>query len=162
MKSPKFFLVIVISSISLGLVLDSQAGPQSAQAGSNYGGTIPEAEPTLLLHEAIEKFDPAKNKMQKISGTVNKVCRRRGCWMILSDANLHARVTFKDYKFFVPTDTYNQRSVVYGVLTENILSEELAKHYAEDAGRSDAAIQGSQKEYSIVAEAVYLENAVKK
>ncbi len=78
--------------------------------------------------------------------------------MILTDGEHVARVTFKDYTFFVPTDTYNQRSVVYGVLTEHTLSEEMAKHFADDAGQSSDTIRGPQKEYSIVAEGVYLKN----
>ena len=137
----------------------SYAGNASKSNGVVYGREIPESGNAIPLNAAVKNIPDSGNKLIKISGTVNKVCRRRGCWMILSEGEYHARVTFKDYKFFVPTDTYNQRSVVYGVLSEHTLSEKMAKHYADDAGQNSSHISGPQKEYSIEAVAVYLENA---
>jgi hypothetical protein len=52
-----------------------------------------------------------------------------------------------------------QRSVVYGQLSERVLSGEQAEHYAQDAGsQSTLELHGEVKEYSIVARAVQLEN----
>ena len=79
--------------------------------------------------------------------------------MILVDGDTYARVTFENYGFFVPTETSMQRSVVYGQLSERVLSGEQAEHYAQDAGsQSSLELHGEVKEYSIVARAVQLEN----
>ena len=78
--------------------------------------------------------------------------------MILVDGDTYARVTFKDYGFFVPIETSMQRTVVYGVLSEHVLSGEEASHFAKDAGsRSTVELEGEVKEYSLVASAVELE-----
>ena len=78
--------------------------------------------------------------------------------MILVDGDTYARVTFKDYGFFVPIETSMQRTVVYGVLSEHALSGEEAAHFAKDAGsRSTLELEGEVKEYSLVASAVELE-----
>jgi len=76
--------------------------------------------------------------------------------MILTDEANHARITFKDYEFFVPARTGRVNAIVYGKLTEATLSEKHAKHYAKDSGKSGENIKGTKKEYSIVASGVYL------
>jgi hypothetical protein len=92
-------------------------------------------------------------------GEVTEVCQAKGCWMILVDGDSYARITFKDYGFFVPIETSMQRSVVYGVLSEHVLSGEQAEHYAQDAGaQSTLELQGEVREYSLVASAVQLES----
>lgn len=122
-----------------------------------YGKDIPEAGEIVSLKTSIENLVVAQNQLQKISGVVTKVCQKKGCWMILTDAGSHARITFKDYEFFVPVTTGRVKAVVYGKLAEANLSEERAKHYAKDAGQSGENIRGPIKEYSIVASGVYLD-----
>ena len=122
-----------------------------------YGNKIPDTGAVITLKSAIENMSTAQNQLQKISGTVTKVCRKKGCWMILTDNNNHARITFKNYEFFVPSTTGRVNAIVYGELSETQLSEKLAKHYAKDEGKSGNNIKGSSKEYSIVASGVYLD-----
>ena len=89
-----------------------------------------------------------------IKTEVVKVCQKKGCFFIAQDGDLNARVSFIDYSFFVPTDAAGKEVVLRGVLSEKELSEEQAKHYAEDAGENPDLISGTQKEYSIVATSV--------
>lgn len=122
-----------------------------------YGKAIPETGEVVNLKAAIANMAVSQGQLQKISGVVTKVCKKKGCWMILTDDVSHARITFKDYAFFVPADTGRVKAVVYGELTEATLSEKRAKHYTKDAGKSGENIKGPKKEYSIVASGVYLE-----
>ena len=137
-----------------------QTAVQGAQEGEEpktfYGQAAPEAGKVVHLSTAITQIGESTGHLQKISGVVTKVCRKKGCWMILTDEGSHARITFKDYAFFVPADTGRVNAVVYGKLTEATLSEKRAKHYAQDAGKSGEDIKGSVKEYSIVASGVSL------
>jgi len=81
--------------------------------------------------------------------------------MILVDGDSHARIFFEDYGFFVPTDTSMQRAVLYGTLSEQVLSHESAEHLAEDAGREALFASGEQiKEYTIIAKGVQIENKI--
>lgn len=144
---------------TLALVLSIVSGQGVAKenvTGQHFGAQMPEAGEVLPLHSAINQLQGDKALRQKFSGKVNSVCRKKGCWMILSDKGMHARVTFKDYGFFVPRDSANQDSVVYGVLTEKTLSKKRARHYAKDAGKAVDDINDDVKEYSIVADSVYL------
>lgn len=92
-----------------------------------------------------------------LTATVSEVCQVKGCWMILVDGDTKVRVTFKDYAFFMPKDLAGKKVVVEGVLTEEVLSEKDARHYAEDAGKSKAEIakiKGDQRELGFEATGV--------
>lgn len=91
-----------------------------------------------------------------IQAKVNKVCQKKGCFFIAIDGDNSARVTFKDYGFFIPTNSTGKEVVFRGILSEKILSEDQAKHFAEDAGESSEEIVGEQKEYSIIATSVMI------
>ena len=72
-----------------------------------------------------------------------------------------ARITFKDYGFFVPTDIEGKEVFVSGVATISEIDEATRKHYASDAGLSEEEINkisGSEKTYSMVANGVIIPN----
>lgn len=139
--------------------------PMFAQADSefsadqHFGDPMPTEGVAVSLKEAIASLDGQSEATVKVTGEVTEVCQAKGCWMILVDGDTYARITFKDYGFFVPIETSMQRTVVYGVLTEHVLSGEQAAHYAQDAGaQSTLALEGEVREYSLVASAVELED----
>ena len=57
----------------------------------------------------------------------------------------------------MPTDSESKEVTIIGELSKKVLSEDKAKHYAEDAGKSSENIQGEQIEYSIVASTVIIQ-----
>ena len=115
---------------------------------------INESSDTFTLSEAIETNDLESELL--ISAMVNKVCQKKGCFFIAVDGVLSARITFKDYGFFIPTNSAGKQIVVKGIVTEQILSEEQAIHYAEDAGELADNIAGDQKEYTIIASSIMI------
>ena len=86
--------------------------------------------------------------------SVSEVCAKKGCFFIAQDGDLTARITFKDYGFFIPTDSQGKEVILVGDFSVETLTEEKAKHYAEDAGQDASEIKGEQKEYSIVATSI--------
>jgi hypothetical protein len=135
-------------------VLVSLAVTVSAQNKGTIYGEGYQAKAFVPLESAVTKKVKAASTIQ---GKVMDVCSKKGCWMIISSGNVTARVTFKDYGFFVPTSLKGKTVLVTGVLSVEELSEEEARHYAEDAGKSKehiAAIKGTQKEYGIEATTV--------
>ncbi len=86
--------------------------------------------------------------------SVAEVCSKKGCFFVAQDGDFTARVTFKDYGFFIPTDSQGKEVMLVGDFSVKTLTEEKAKHYAEDAGKDASDIKGEQKEYSIVATSV--------
>ena len=128
----------------------------AAQGADHYGAPMPEAGTPLSLGEAIARADAAGRYEGKIRGRITEVCRKKGCFMVLTDADHYARVTFLDYGFFVPSDTPAGMTTVYGELTRGTLTAEEAHHSAADAGRAGEAT-GPRGEYGVVASAVVIE-----
>ena len=121
---------------------------------SEYGAAMPANGLTLRLNAAISNFESGTPVApRKVSGSITEVCKKKGCWMVLADGPNYARITFKDYSFFVPTDSHGARAVVYGSLHRERLTPDEANHFEEDAGRTPTA-ESDQFEYQIVASSV--------
>lgn len=154
MNSVNRLLLIIAASFSFAAVAQQEFSVDQA-----FGAQMPAKGQTQSLKQAIAASATDANGMTKIEGQITEVCQAKGCWMILVDGDTYARITFEDYGFFVPIETSMQRSIVYGTLTEHVLTGEQADHYAQDAGaKSTLALEGEVKEYSIVARSVQLEN----
>lgn len=130
-----------------------------------YGGQMPANIEAVPLKQALALLEQGQISQVKVSGQVTEVCQAKGCWMILVDGDQFARITFKDYSFFVPTQTSMQRAVVYGTLEASSLSAETAAHYAQDAGDHEAhdriiANAAPVIEYSLIASAVQIEQKI--
>jgi len=111
----------------------------------------------ITVEQAIGDINKLKNQEVLLKGTVSKLCEVKGCWMVLKGENSSVRVTFKNYDFFVPKDIAGKLVQAQGVLSEEVMSISQARHFAKDAGKSDAEIQQIQqqtKEYRLVATAV--------
>jgi len=91
---------------------------------------------------------------------INSVCAKKGCWMRLDMGNgKESMVRFKDYGFFMPLDAKGN-VIVNGKAFVSKTSVEDLKHYAKDAGKTDAEIAAITKPevtYSFVADGVLLE-----
>lgn len=94
-----------------------------------------------------------------LSGTVNEVCQKKGCWMTLAAGEEEMMVRFKDYGFFMPMDISGREVVMHGkAFVEETPVDEL-RHYAEDAGKSAeeiAAITEPKREMKFLASGVRL------
>ena len=128
----------------------------SHAASGEYGAPMPSAGDAVSLATAIARANADGAFEGKIRGRVTEVCRKKGCFMILADAAHYARVTFKDYRFFVPTDTRSVDSTVFGRLEAVSLTRAEAAQFAADAGR-DPSGAAATREYSIVATSVVLD-----
>lgn len=87
----------------------------------------------------------------RVEARISQVCQKKGCFMIASAGDRAVRISFKDYSFFVPTDTSGKTVTLTGTLIQRELSEKQAAHFREDAGTD--TIQAG-KVYEIVANAV--------
>jgi hypothetical protein len=115
-----------------GAPLDAEARPASLEA---------------LLESPHDYLDSAV----RVETRISQVCQKKGCFMIATSGKHAVRISFKDYAFFVPTDTAGKTVTLTGTLIERTLSEEQAAHFREDAGGD--SIQAG-KVYEIVADSV--------
>ncbi|GAB4159766.1 MAG: hypothetical protein Tsb0033_14750 [Winogradskyella sp.] len=95
----------------------------------------------------------------KMTGKINEVCSKKGCWMTLDMGNdKEVMVRFKDYGFFMPLNAEGEVVVNGKAFVEETSVDEL-RHYAEDAGKSEeeiAAITEPKFEYKFLADGVLL------
>ncbi len=117
-------------------------------------GSAVEPGAATRLAEVIADEDQYLGKQVRVEARVAKVCQRKGCFFIAQDGESVARITFVDYSFFVPTDSGGKTVTIVGTFDRQTLSEDQARHYAQDAGGDPARVRGPQAEYSIVATSV--------
>lgn len=99
--------------------------------------------------------EPAKyvGKTIQTETEISKVCQKKGCFFIAQFGQSIMRVSFKDYGFFIPTDSYNKRVQLNGSVIEKQRSEEQAEHFKKDLGKDNDSIK-SGLVYEFVAESV--------
>lgn len=99
------------------------------------------------LETAAKQVKDLHGRTIRVDGLLKDVCRKKGCWTVLRDGKREVRVKFRDYSFFVPRDAAGRRALVEGIVTAKTISEEEAKHYAEESGDPESAkkIKGPQK-----------------
>ena len=104
------------------------------------GEKLPANQSILNLDAIADQPENFSGKQVCVEGSITAVCQAKGCWMTMAGtkASSRARVTFKDYAFFVPKDISGKKVKVLGEVKVKMLSEAERKHLAED-GRVDVS-----------------------
>ena len=107
------------------------------------------------ITEIVSEADKHDGEVVRITTNISKVCQRKGCFFVAVEGETWARIIFKDYSFFLPTDSSGKQVTLEGTLTRRILSDGQARHYAEDLklAHSDPS---RIEEYLITASSVIL------
>ncbi|AEE18703.1 uncharacterized protein DUF4920 [Dokdonia sp. Hel_I_63] len=128
----------------------------------SYGAAI-SLENSLTKSEVAERYAAlaeGDTAVVKFEAPINDVCASKGCWMRLDIADEEqVFVKFKDYGFFVPTDTKDGNAVVEGKAYLEEVSVDELRHMAEDAGKSKeeiAAITKPERELRFMADGVLI------
>lgn len=138
----------------------------SANDGKTFGETV-DAKGAVAYDELLPKIKALKgaDKIEnvKITGTVEAVCKAKGCWMnIQSQKGEPAMfVKFKDYAFFMPKDIAGKKVVMKGYAFKEVTDVETLRHFAADEGKSKeeiAKITKPKEEYKFMASGVLLLN----
>ncbi|MFO0723265.1 MAG: DUF4920 domain-containing protein [Myxococcota bacterium] len=126
--------------------------------GAPFAGAT-EAE----LAQILGKPEEWTGKTLKTSGTISRVCARKGCWMELAAAGQDhgIRITFKDYGFFVPTDSQGAKATVEGTVEVKKLSAEDAAHLEGEGAKITRNAAGEAVELAMVASGVELKREAK-
>jgi hypothetical protein len=142
----------------------AEAEPAAASsAGAPAGGrkTFGAAlgtSPAVALADVLKTPDKFADQTVLVEGEVRRACTRKGCWMELGEAGDPAagcRVTFKDYGFFVPTDSAGSRARVEARVESKLVKPELVAHLESEGARfPDKSADGSAHEVRLVATGV--------
>jgi|JI10StandDraft_1071094.scaffolds.fasta_scaffold31243_5 hypothetical protein len=136
------------------------AGSQPVAAPASASEEVIHRGAAFTLAEQVTLDDIAKDptafagKTVKVTGKIGSVCKKKGCWMTLNGQTntAVARITFKDYGFFVPLDAEGKLATLEGVVEAKVLGEAERKHLAEDAKKPVEEIPSA--ELRVVASAV--------
>lgn len=138
------------------------AGPaaSSGVAPKSFGAPIAPG-PELSLADVLASPERFKDQPITVEGHVRSACTRRGCWMEVAEGAdpklVGCRVTFKDYGFFVPTDSAGSTAKVQGTLGVNTLPPERVAHLESEGGQfPNKNADGSVNELRLVATGVEL------
>lgn len=117
----------------------------------------------LTKDQMLEKYKNLKKGdtiTVQFQSTIKSVCKKKGCWMKMELAgDDNSFVKFKDYGFFVPKNAQEKEVIVNGKAFVSIESVDVLKHYAKDAGKSQAAIDSITEPkvtYSFMADGVLI------
>ncbi len=159
----KHFAIVIVGllfAVNISVAQNSDEKPELSkpvEAGENYkvyGSEFPEKAKFFAPGYLIKNSDVFTGKEVAVKGGIKQVCQKKGCFFFLADGENEIRVTFEDYSFFIPTDAAGKDVQVVGSFQVKELSEDQAKHNAEDAGGNPDKVEGDQKEYGIVASSV--------
>lgn len=155
------FLILSIAAVpSVLLAADTEVIRLSepvavAEGYAFYGATLPEDEKAISLGELFESSEEYLDKEVVVETRIAKVCQKKGCFFVATEGASTARITFKDYGFFIPTDSGGKDVTVLGIFSRVPVSKEQAEHFAEDLDETPSP-EATEYEYSIVASAVKL------
>ena len=156
-----FFISLVLILISCK---NSTNTDNSNISYASFGDSIT-AENAISKENLLDKYQSMNEgdtvKLKFISN-INDVCQKKGCWMNVDlGKNEQAFIKFKDYGFFMPLNAKGEEVIVNGKAFLAIESVAEQKHYAKDAGKSQAAIDSITtpiKTYSFLADGVLIKS----
>ena len=139
----------------------SNSGSPAAPAAAKAFGAPISPGPAFALADVLASPERFRDQAITVEGHVRSACTRRGCWMEVAqgaDPKLPGcRVTFKDYGFFVPTDSAGTSAKVQGTLGVNTLPPERVAHLESEGGQfPNKNADGSVNELRLVATGVEL------
>ena len=100
-------------------------------------------------------------KTLRVSGKVSDVCQKMGCWMVMSDAEKHMRITAKDHAFYIDEESRKSGAGLNCEVEGEVIAREIeasrVEHF-ESESSEDAPIPEKQAtdniSYEIVAQVI--------
>jgi len=120
-------------------------------------GAVAEEDKAIAIDDIKSKLVNDQYEGQ-IKAKVVEVCKAEGCWIkVAKKDGSTMMVRAKDHKFLMPENIVGKTVLIEGNATVKETTEEMRKHYAEDAGKSKAEIakiKGSEKDVQFAAKGV--------
>ena len=116
--------------------------PATPDGMRSFGAQI-DADGAIPVDQLPARMGDREEMTVKITGTIEDVCQKKGCWMNVYTPGREDEpifVKFKDYAFFMPLDAAGKQVIMEGVAKRETTPVDELRHYAEDKGESPEAI----------------------
>ena len=124
-----------LGSFVLAGALAAHAG--SAETPALFGKKL-QGLPAAKLEDLLARPEPGK--VVRLTGTIEKVCQNKGCWLELKQGEKAVHVTFAGYSFFVPKDSAGMPATLEGrVVVKEPKASDVEHKQAEGAGPAAAS-----------------------
>lgn len=154
MKSILNIIIGLSLSISVYAETIRLSEPVAQDANSEtFGVILDKSLPTLSMQDLAINSTSHLTKPFQVEARIAKVCQKKGCFFIAQQDQHILRVSFRDYGFFIPTDSSGKTVTLAGVLVQKDISPEQAAHYKADLN-SDTEMVKPGVVYEIVADSV--------
>ena len=143
------FSLIIMTGAALAFASTSAQNPDLVI----MRGALLSDAPVVSLSDVLRDVDVYTGTTVTVEGSVNKVCQMKGCWieLVSADSLTGIRVTFKNYGFFVPTDSTGYHARLEGTFEMNIFSKDDADHLIAEGVDLTRNPDGTSTEVSFVA-----------
>jgi hypothetical protein len=118
-----------------------------------FGAPLPETDEVLSLADLLSGADDYLGRLVLVETRIAQVCQKKGCFFIAQEGPAIARVSFKDYGFFVPSDSAGKRVRLAGVLQRELVGTGEAQHMNQDLGQPEEPVREGPS-FAIVASSV--------
>lgn len=154
--------ILIVSSLAALFFASCQSGTEQAPDATpvdstatvinTYHGDTITPDGAITTAELVTKMQTDSTFTGKVETVINSCCKKKGCWMRVALADgKEMKVTFKDYGFFVPLESAGKPVIMEGYAYYDTLSVEEVKHYAEDAGKTEAEIDAITEPEAVLA-----------
>ncbi len=128
--------------------------PVAADEKSETFGVMLDASlPEVTLANLLKSPEKHSGKTFQVNTRISKVCQKKGCFFIAQQEQHVIRVSFKDYGFFIPTDSSGKTVTLAGELVQKELSAKQAEHFNKDLNDNSNSLN-SGIVYEIVARSI--------
>lgn len=149
--------ILLASALFFSLGAFAQTGKKTPAVNGVMYGVVAEEKTPATPDEIAAKL--VNNQYEgQVKARVVDVCKAEGCWIKVQRSNGDAMlVRARDHAFLMPESIVGKTVLIEGSATVKETSEEMRKHYAEDAGKSKeeiAKIKGPEKDIQFSARGV--------
>jgi len=130
----------------------SEPVTQDAQS-ETFGVKLDNSLPKLSMQNLVSDSPSYLAKPFQVETRIAKVCQKKGCFFIAQQDQHVLRVSFRDYGFFIPTDSSGKTVILAGELVQKEISPEQAAHFKADL-KSETDMVKPGVVYEIVAVSV--------
>lgn len=153
--------ILLLLSLALPINADpirlSEPVEQDAQS-ETFGTKLDTSLPQLSMAKLATDSGSHLDKPFQTKARIAKVCQKKGCFFIAQQEQHILRVSFRDYGFFIPTDSSGKTVILAGELVKKDLSPEQAAHFKSDLNSDSEAVKAGVV-YEIVADSVKIPRA---